>query len=103
MRGAIWAQEQGFIEKYADLMFKAMWVDEVNLGDPEEIAKLQGKTKMDPTQFQAAIANQDIKDKLRTNTEEAVARGAFDAPTLFVGKEMFFGQDRLDFVEEALS
>ena len=37
------------------------------------------------------------------NTEEAVARGAFGAPTFFVGEEMFFGQDRLDFVEEALA
>ena len=103
MRGAVWAQEQGIMEKYCDIMFKAMWVDQVNLGDPEEVVKLLEKTDIDTAQFQAAVANQDIKDKLRAITEEAAARGAFGAPTLFVGEEMFFGQDRLDFVEEALS
>ena len=46
---------------------------------------------------------QRIKDALRKNTDEAVERGAFGAPTFFVGEEMFFGNDRLDFVEEALN
>jgi 2-hydroxychromene-2-carboxylate isomerase len=41
-----------------------------------------------------------VKDRLKAVTEEAVGRGVFGAPTFFVGKEMFFGQDRLDFVEE---
>ncbi len=103
MRGAVWAQEQGFIEKYNDIMFKAMWVDQVNLGDPEEVGKLLDKAGIDPSQFQAAVTSQDIKDRLRATTEEAASRGAFGAPTLFIGEEMFFGQDRLDFVEEALS
>jgi 2-hydroxychromene-2-carboxylate isomerase len=42
------------------------------------------------------------KEKLKVTTDEAVARGVFGAPTFFVGNEMHFGQDRLDFVEEAL-
>jgi 2-hydroxychromene-2-carboxylate isomerase len=51
-----------------------------------------------------ALANDaDIKAILKTNTEEAVRRGAFGAPTVFVGDAMFFGQDRLDFVREALA
>ena len=58
---------------------------------------------IDPGQFTEAIADQNIKDKLRADTEEAVGRGAFGAPTMFVGGDMFWGQDRLDFVEEALS
>ncbi|MBT4269573.1 MAG: 2-hydroxychromene-2-carboxylate isomerase [Deltaproteobacteria bacterium] len=102
MRGAVWAEEQGFLEKYCDIMFKAMWVDQVNLGDAEEVAKLLGNTEINLAQFQAAVSDQSIKDKLRATTEEAAARGAFGAPTMFVGEEMFFGQDRLDFVEEAL-
>ena len=44
-----------------------------------------------------------MKDELKASTEEAVERGAFGAPTFFVDGEMFFGQDRLDFVAEALS
>ena len=44
----------------------------------------------------------EVKARLVANTEEAVARGVFGAPTMFVGEQMFFGQDRLDFVREAL-
>ena len=53
--------------------------------------------------MQIAIARADVKDRLRATTEEAIARGVFGAPTFFVGPEMFFGQDRLDFVAEALA
>ena len=45
----------------------------------------------------------DVKEQLRLNTEEAVHRGVFGAPTFFVGEEMFWGNDRLMFVEEALT
>ena len=103
MRGAVWAQEQGILPKYCDAMFQAMWVDQINMGEIEEVVKVLKSIDIDPEQFQAAVSDQAIKDILRATTEEAVARGAFGAPTMFVGEEMFFGQDRLDFVEEALS
>ena len=48
------------------------------------------------------VSDQKVKDLLIKNTEEAVNKGAFGAPTIFVGDEMFFGQDRLDFIEEAI-
>jgi 2-hydroxychromene-2-carboxylate isomerase len=44
-----------------------------------------------------------VKDRLKENTTGAVARGVFGAPSFFVGEDMFWGQDRLDFVAEALS
>ena len=56
----------------------------------------------DPNEFMERISDQKIKDALIANTEKIVEKGAFGAPTIFVGEEMFFGQDRLDFVEEAL-
>ena len=56
----------------------------------------------DPAEFMAKAESQGAKDRLKATTEEAVARGVFGAPTTFVGDQMFFGQDRLDFVEEAL-
>ncbi len=102
MRGAVWALEQGVFDGYVDAMFKATWVKGVNLGEMGEVAKVLEEIQIDPNQFKEGIADQAIKDKLRANTDEAVARGAFGAPTMFVGDEMFFGQDRLDFVEEAL-
>ncbi len=48
------------------------------------------------------VAEQEVKDKLKGNSDNAVKRGVFGAPTFFIGDEMFFGQDRLEFVGEAL-
>ena len=102
MRGAVWAREKGVLPQYNDAIFKAVWVDAQNMNDPEEVAKVLASAGIDPGEFQAAVADQDIKDKLRADTEEAVNRGAFGAPTMFVGEEMHWGQDRLDFVKESL-
>jgi 2-hydroxychromene-2-carboxylate isomerase len=56
-----------------------------------------------PDEFTSLIEREDVKARLKADTEAAVARGMFGAPTFFVGEEMYFGQDRLDFVEEALA
>jgi 2-hydroxychromene-2-carboxylate isomerase len=102
MRGAIAAQHQEVFEPYLDAAFKAMWVDQKNLGDPEVAAETLREAGLDDAALLAATQEPEIKAELIANTEEAVQRGAFGAPTLFVGDEMFFGQDRLDFVEEIL-
>jgi 2-hydroxychromene-2-carboxylate isomerase len=62
-----------------------------------------GDVGLDPAELMNSIGEQTVKDQLIANTEEAVNRGVFGAPTFFVGDQMFFGQDRLDFVTEALS
>jgi 2-hydroxychromene-2-carboxylate isomerase len=51
----------------------------------------------------ALVADPEVKADLIARTEVSVARGAFGAPTFFVGQHMYFGQDRLDFVREALA
>jgi 2-hydroxychromene-2-carboxylate isomerase len=58
--------------------------------------------RIEPSDFLKLIERSDVKEKLKANTEGAVARGVFGAPTFFVNGEMFFGQDRLDFVEQSL-
>ena len=58
---------------------------------------------LDESETFARIADQSIKDELKANTDEAIRRGAFGAPTFFVGEEMFFGNDRWEFVKEALT
>jgi 2-hydroxychromene-2-carboxylate isomerase len=72
------------------------------MADPIVIGTVLREASFDPAAMMAAIGTAEVKDKLRLNTEEAVARGVFGAPTCFVGDQMFFGQDRLDFVEAAL-
>ncbi len=89
-------------EAFLRLIFEAMWVRARNLGDPVVLAETLSQGGFDPQQLLAWSAEQEIKDQLRATTEEAVQRGAFGAPSMFVGTELFFGQDRLDFVREAL-
>ena len=84
-----------------DTLFDAMWKGRKNMGDPEILASVLSGAGFDPAALLAVAESAEAKDRLKTNTETAVARGAFGAPTFFVGDEMFFGQDRLDFVEEA--
>ena len=102
MRGAAAAQIDGFFERYHPAIYKAMWVDGVNLNDVGEVAKVLAAAGLDAAEIGGRIQDQDVKDRLKATTDEAVARGVFGAPTSFVGDMMFFGNDRLPFVELAL-
>ena len=102
MRGAVAYQSTNQFDIYVNAVFDAMWAHPRNLNDQGEIAHVMRDIGVDPGDFVARIERQDVKEKLKANTEDAVARGAFGAPTFFVNGEMFFGQDRLDFVEEML-
>jgi 2-hydroxychromene-2-carboxylate isomerase len=102
MRGAVAMQKENRLAPYANAIFHAMWVEPQNMNDPQIVGTVLAKAGFEPKQMLAAIEDQSVKDALRANTEEAVSRGVFGAPTFFVGDKMFFGQDRLDFVEEAL-
>ena len=102
MRGAAAAQIDGTFERYHPAIYKAMWVDGRNLNDMKEIVAVLAAAGLDPAKVGARIQDQDVKDRLKATTEEAVARGVFGAPTCFVDNMMFFGNDRLPFVEMAL-
>lgn len=82
--------------------FRAMWVEDRDLGDAAELGAIARKVGLDPDQTLAAIETPAIKDRLRASTDEAIRRGAFGAPAIFVGEELFWGNDRLHLVEEAL-
>lgn len=105
MRAAVAVQQRlpERFEAFLTLIFQAMWVQARNLGDPAVLAEVLVAGGFDPQQLLALTAEQAIKDALKANTDEAVKRGVFGAPSLFVGDELFFGQDRLDFVREALT
>ena len=84
-------------------IFKAMWVDTLDLNLPELTAATIVEAGFSLEEVQALTNDPEIKNALKANTDEALNRGVFGAPTMFVGDEMFFGQDRLDFVREALA
>ncbi|MFK0095166.1 2-hydroxychromene-2-carboxylate isomerase [Pseudomonas sp. NPDC090592] len=84
-------------------LFNGLWVQRRNLSDSAVLDETLAQAGFDPQAFHAVVADGEVKTALRQATEAAVGRGVFGAPTCFVGEAMFFGQDRLDFVEEALS
>jgi len=104
MRGAVGLQmrEPEAFPRYLETVFNAMWREPRNLGDPEVLAQTLREGGLDPARIAALAAEPEVKAQLVANTQEAVTRGTFGAPTFFVGEQMFFGQDRLEFVREAL-
>ena len=102
MRGAAGYLGSAQFERYLSAIFEAMWVNKKNLGKPEVVAEVITRAGLDPAEFAHLVSDEEVKDRLKAITEQAIQRGAFGAPTFFVGEEMFFGQDRLDFVAEAL-
>jgi 2-hydroxychromene-2-carboxylate isomerase len=105
MRGAVGLQlrRPADFEPYVDTVFRAMWATPCNLGDAEVLAATLQRAGFDAEALLALAGDPEVKARLVANTDEAVARGVFGAPTVFVGEQMFFGQDRLDFVREALA
>ena len=102
MRGATALVGTDAFHPYLNAVFEAMWVHRANMNEPDVVTETLAGAGLDAGSILESAGRQEVKDRLRTATEEAVARGAFGAPTFFVGDEMFFGQDRLDFVEAAL-
>lgn len=90
-------------QAFIDCLFQGIWVEGRNLGDPATVAQILTKNGFDPDQILALTSDEDVKATLKDNTEKAVLRGVFGAPSMFVGNQLFFGQDRLDFVLEALA
>ena len=104
MRGAIGLQmrEPSRMVPYGDAVYRAIWVDGKNMNDPATVAQVLQQAGFAPEQLLALASDPAVKDHLKAETQEAVARGVFGAPTFFIGQDMFWGQDRLDFVKERL-
>lgn len=105
MRGAValQMQDEAAFRRYLAAIFHAMFEQPRNLNEPAELASVLTAAGFDPMQLLTMTADQAVKDKLKENTAHAVARGAFGVPTFFVGEQMFWGQDRFDFVAQALA
>ncbi|MBT8085008.1 MAG: 2-hydroxychromene-2-carboxylate isomerase [Woeseia sp.] len=95
-------QENRFAELH-EALFAAMWAQRRDLSERSTLHEIATSAGLNADDYLAASNSPDIKDRLKANTDEAVARGAFGAPTFFVGDQMYFGNDRLMFVREALA
>lgn len=90
------------LESFIQAIYQAMWVDGKNTGDANVLNQVLLDAGFEPAVILGMIEESSVKEQLKENTEEAIQRGVFGAPTMFVNDQMFFGQDRLDFVREAL-
>ena len=102
MRGCLLLEGEGKLPAFATAAFEAYWGGDLDISQDEVLIGLCRKLGVDSTAFLAGIARQDIKDRLKANTEEVIRRGGFGSPTMFVGNDMYFGNDRLPLVRAAL-
>ena len=102
IRGAVGAQQDGYLDKYIDEVLKHMWEEPKKMDDPEVIKEAFTESGFDADRLMNQMQDPEIKAQLIENTEKAVKRGTFGIPTFFVGDDIYFGKDTLWQVEEAL-
>ncbi len=105
MRGvtALQMRADAGMQKYFDAVYRAIWVDGLDMNDPAVVGQVLAKAGFDPAALVAMANEQATKDQLKAVTLRAVERGVFGAPTFFVGDQMFWGQDRIEQVKAALN
>jgi 2-hydroxychromene-2-carboxylate isomerase len=103
MRGCYVALQRGVLPRFARAVFEAYWGELRDISQPEVLGPIAGRAGLDPREFFERIESLDTKAKLREATDELMERGGFGSPTLFVdGTDMYFGNDRLPLVRDAL-
>lgn len=103
MRACLVLEPQDKLVPFARAAFEAYFGEERLLSDDQVIADLCHTVGVEPEPLLARIAEQDVKDALRTNVDEAIARGAFGSPTIFLNThDMYFGVDRLELLRFAM-
>lgn len=100
LRAAFAAEAAGKLVPYTHAVYRAAWVEGRDISTAEGLTAVLGVAGLDAAALVAAAPG--FKEALMKQTQEAVDRGAYGAPLFFVGEQMFVGNDRLDFVEEAL-
>ena len=106
MRGCIWiarndATKEHFLP-FIEATFAAYFTRQEDISQNDVLASICRQTGIDADAFAAGITQADIKDALKSNTDEAIARGAFGVPSFFVADDMYFGNDRLDLLRLAV-
>lgn len=102
MRLIVAAEPTGRSGALAERLFAAAWAEDRDITSDDELRSICEELGLAPEPLLAAVETQPVKDKLRQYGEEAVSRGVFGAPAIFVGDQLFWGNDRLDFAEAAL-
>ena len=102
MRGCILVEPEGKLVPFAQAVFEAYWTHDRDISQDAVLGELCERIGVEPGAFFEGIARPEIKAQLKANTDEVIARGGFGSPTIFVGDDMYFGNDRLALVREAV-
>jgi 2-hydroxychromene-2-carboxylate isomerase len=102
MRGAVAAEFDGVLDRYVDAAYHHMWNEPKKMDDVEVAVKAMTSSGLDAERLFTRTRDDEVKNRLMENSQNAVARGAFGSPTFFVGDEIFFGKEQLRDVEELL-
>ena len=94
--------DQPALHQFSQAAFDAYFACGENLDEPDVIRTIADKCGLDGASLISGIAEQPVKNQLRSNTEEAIARGAFGSPTILIGDALYFGNDQLPLVRAAL-
>jgi len=97
MRGAIIAKDDNYEKIYVEKIFDSIWRDGLNMNDNIIINKVLKNLDLNPSIFFGKVSDIKIKDKLKKLTNDALKKGIFGAPTYYVNRKIFFGQDRLSY------
>jgi 2-hydroxychromene-2-carboxylate isomerase len=103
MRASSFAEGSDKVRPLAKALFEGYWVRGVDPSSDEGLTQACKSAGLDAAEVLAAVDTQTVKDALRKSTDEAVKRGAFGAPTVFVGERMFWGNDRLPLLDRLLA
>lgn len=98
LRGSGLAKEKGVIEEYSRLAFQAVWVESRDVSDKNIARSIAESAGLNVDEFDRFIGDGVVKTCLKDDTKEALERGVFGVPTLFIGDSQYFGNDRLHFV-----
>ncbi|MGQ0528487.1 MAG: 2-hydroxychromene-2-carboxylate isomerase [Panacagrimonas sp.] len=103
MRACILLDAEGRLPQFARAAFEAYWGQDQDISQDAVLRQVCANAGVDADRVLNGISAPAIKEQLRINTEEVVARGGFGTPTLFVnGDDMYFGNDRLHLLREAV-
>lgn len=103
MRGCIWQGQRGDMAPFATAVFEAYWGADMDISQDAVLAGICERVGIDHEAFFKGIADPAIKEQLKINTDEVMARGGYGSPTIYLDKtDMYFGNDRLPLIREAL-
>ena len=103
MRGCLFAMQKNCLPLFAQKVFDAYWGNGLDISNESVVMEIAENSGLPPIEFKNYIELQSTKDALISNSSELIERGGFGSPTFFYNNHMFFGNDRLHLLEEAIS